>query len=318
MRIALFDPYTPRFTADMVAWWSMQGHEVKVERYYNPELVDWADLIWFETCDNNLNVASFGMVDNTDWPLSKRKITGKKVIVRVIDIEAWYGHHLNVDWNYVSDVIFLAPHIQKVVEKDIDFSKTNTRVHLIPCGLNLDRFGQFQLKKTAEREGNKIAWVCEKWPTKGIDYALQIMAHLPPHYELHALGPWNDRYAWEKAYQEDFIQRNNIKFFDYEWIEDLNEFFSDKDFILSCSKKEAFGYSIAEGMAAGLKPVIHTFYGGGWLWDFTGNLWDTIEEAVELIDGTIPEKGDFYRQQLIAAGYTLEHMMSQFNEVING
>lgn len=313
MKIAIFDPYTPKFTQDMVEWWQAQGHEVKRERYYDPELVDWADVIWFDTCDNNLQVASNGMLDHPDWPMRLHNIQGKRVVVRVIDIEAWYGHHLNVDWSLVTDVVFLAPHIKELVEKDIDFVATSTRVHVIPCGVNLAKF------PLAEKEepGRKIAWVCEKWPTKGIDYALQIMASLPPGYELHALGPWNDRYAWEKAYQEDFIKRNVIAFFDYDWVDDLPAWLADKDFILSCSKKEAFGYSIAEGMAMGLKPIIHNFYGAEWLWGKTGLLWNTIEEAVELIDD-VPEAGHEYRDMLLGLGYTTDFMMRRLDEVIHG
>lgn len=314
MKIAIFDPYMPKFSQDMVDWWQAHGHEVRRERYYNPALVDWADVVWFETCDNNLQVASHGMPDHPDWPLVLREGSGtKRVVVRIIDIEAWYGHHMNADWNMVDDVIFLAPHIKELVEKDIDFRATNTRVHVIPCGVNMQKFPLVD----KEEMDRKIAWVCEKWPTKGIDYALQIMAALPEGYELHALGPWNDRYAWEKAYQEDFIKRNRIAFFDYEWVDNLAEWLADKDFILSCSKKEGFGYSIAEGMATGLKPVIHNFYGADWLWGKTGCTWDTIEEAVELIDD-VPESGQTYREMLVSLGYTLDRMMERFDSILHG
>lgn len=309
MRIALFDPYLPKFTDDMLEQWQRYGHEVRSDRYYDPALVDWADVIWFETCDNNLQVATKGLPDHPDWPLSQRNMHGKKVVVRVIDIEAWYGHHLNVDWNYVDDVVFLTPHIKRLVEKDIDFIQTQTRVHVIPCGVNLARFPL----STKPQEGNKIAWVCEKWPTKGIDYALQIMAMLPRKYELHALGSWNDRYAWEKAYQEDFIEKNKIKLFDYEWVPNVAEFLADKDFLLSCSKKEAFGYSIAEGMAVGLKPIIHRFYGADDLWDHT---WSTVDWAVDMILSGTDER-QMYREQLIDKGYTIKVMMLRINDVIH-
>lgn len=313
MKIAIFDPYLPKFTQDMVEWWQAHGHLVHRERYYNPELVDWADIVWFETCDHNLEVASKGLPDHPDWPLVKRDLSNKQIVVRVHDIEAWYGHHLNADWHLVDDVIFIAPHIRQLVEKDIDFAQTNTRVHNIPNGVNLDKFPL----STEEKTGKKIAWVCEKWPTKGIDYALQIMAMLPRDYELHALGRWNDRYAWEEAYQEDFIERLGIKFYDYEWVENVADFLADKDFILSCSKKEAFGYSIAEGMAMGLTPVIHRFYGCDNVWGDLKNVWDTVKEAVDMIEAG-PRDPSIFREYLINTGYTSPAMMMKFEKVLHG
>jgi glycosyltransferase involved in cell wall biosynthesis len=315
MKIAIFDPYMPKFTDDMMNWWQAHGHEVRRERYYNPALVDWADVIWFETCDNNLHVATRGLSDHPDWPMKKRPgMVAKKVIVRVIDIEAWYGHHMNVDWAQVNEVVFIAPHIRQLVEKDINFSEYGVKVHVIPCGVNLDKFPLVE-----KPIGKKIAWVCEKWPTKGIDYALQVMAMLPKDYELHALGPWNDRYAWEKAYQEDFIERNDIKFFDYEWVPDVAEFLKDKDFILSCSKKEGFGYSIAEGMATGLIPVIHNFYGCSSIWEIS--VWDRVDDAAYIVemysrDPNFPRVR--FREYLEKKGYTVPAMMTRFDEVMHG
>lgn len=313
MKIAIFDPYLPKFTDDMVFWWQQKGHEVRRERYYNPELTRWADVVWFETCDNNFHTASTGQTGpdlQPDWAFKDLDLTGKKIIIRVIDIEAWYGHHMNGDWNYIDDVIFMAPHIKDLVERDIDFSVHNTRTHIVPCGVNLDRY-----TFTEKPMGKKIAWICEKWPTKGIDYALQIMAELPADYELHTIGGWNDRYSWEQAYQEDFIERLKINFYDYDFVPDVNEWLEDKDYILSCSKKEAFGYNIAEGMAKGLVPIIHRFYGAENIW--TLNTWDTIEQAVDLIKGTqtgVDRWG--YRQHLIEKGYTLDAMMEAFDAII--
>lgn len=314
MKIAVFDPNLPKFTEGVLAHWRA-NHEVKVERYYNPALVEWADVVWFDTCDNNLKSGTYPP-DNPDfagYDMHDMDLSNKKIIVRVIDIEAWYGHHNNADWNLVDDVIFIAPHIQKLVEKDIDFEATGTRIHSIPCGVDTDKFN-FVPKPV----GKKIAWVCEKWPTKGIDYMLQIMALLPKDYELHTIGGWNDRYEWEKAYQEDFIARNDIKFFDYAWVEDQNEWLADKDFILSTSKKEGFGYSIAEGMSKGLFPVIHRFYGCDDLWDI--NVWDTVDMAAEQISAIYDmqlRSRMSNRQYLFDKGYDLKTMLQRFDEVIN-
>lgn len=314
MKIAVFDPYKGKFFQDVVDRWS-EEHEVRYERYYNPDMVQWADLVWFETCDNNLHVASTGKIHGEDqeakdgkvWDMHKMDLSKKQVIVRVIDIEAWYGHHNGADWNLVDDAIFIAPHIRRLVEKDIDFGIVGTRLHDIPCGVNMDKFTE-----SKKLDYDKIAWVCERWPTKGIDYMLQIMAQLPKNYEIHALGTWNDRYAWEQAYQEDFIKKHDIKYFEYEWVEDVNEWYQDKGHILSTSKKEGFGYSIAEGMAVGLNPVVHTFYGAEDIWH-GGIRWDTTKTAVEMIKHPMKNTRSFLEKE----GLTFDTMYKRIMEVVN-
>jgi hypothetical protein len=91
----------------------------------------------------------------------------------------------------------------------------------------------------------------------------------------------------------------------------------DKDYILSCSKKEGFGYSIAEGMSKGLIPVIHRFYGADDIWDL--NVWSTVDQAVKIIldnQGTTFTRGHA-RDYIEEKGYTTNKMMERFNEVIN-
>lgn len=316
MKIAIFNPQMGRFLDDAVAHWQLEN-EVQMQRYYNPELVLWADVVLFFTTDNNIKSAtdpSNAILDDKSnffpWDMHDMDLTGKKIIVMPVDIEVWLGHQHGVKWDVVTDVIFLAPHIRDLM---IDVLPDTVKVHVIPLGVDTDKFN-FVDKPI----GKKIAWVCEKWPTKGIDYALQIMAMLPKDYELHTIGGWNDRHAWEKAYQEDFIKRHDIKFFDYEWVEDQNEWLADKDFILSCSKKEAFGMSIAEGMSKGLIPIIHRFYGCDALWD--KHVWDTVNQAVHLIDvhARQGESREEYRQYLFDKGYDLQSMLNQLDKVIKG
>ena len=82
----------------MKSWWEKQGHEVNYQRYYNPQLAnEWADVIWFDTCDNNIasatNPGQALLADDANyrpWDLHDMDLTGKKVIVRPIDIEVWY------------------------------------------------------------------------------------------------------------------------------------------------------------------------------------------------------------------------------------
>lgn len=326
MKIALFDPYWPKFTVDMVAWWRKAGHEVRYDRYYDPELVDWADVVWFDTCDNNIKSAtnpSEALLSDWQrerkrdipWALQDMDLTGKKIIVRPIDIEVWYGHQDGVDWSTVTDCIFIAPHIRALM---LDRLPYFVRTHTIPCGVNLDRYSYRE-----HSPGYDIAVVCEKWTSKGTDLILQIAHKLHENderYTIHWLGKWSD-YEWEKAYFEDFIKAHDLKFVFTEWIEGdnaVNEFLEDKDYLLCASHKEAFSYATAEAMAKGIKPVMHRFYGAEDLWP--GMTWSSIDEAVDMIVGTPIERyvSSAYVTYLRRAGYTLEQMMEKIMEVING
>ncbi len=64
------------------------------------------------------------------------------------------------------------------------------------------------------------------------------------------------------------------------WINEVDKFLEDKDYTLSTSIHESFGYNIAEAMARGIKPIIHNFDGAKSLWP-SELIYNTIDEAVE-------------------------------------
>lgn len=322
MKIAMFDPYAGKFTDDMVDWWQKHGHEVQRQTYYNPELVDWADVIWFDTCDNNLLSATNPdqalkdewKYDNRvgAWDMHDVDLSNKKVIVRPIDIEVWQGHfaydHM---WDIVDDVIFLAPHIQSIMMAD-DRPKAGTfKQHVIPCGVNLDRW-TFKDRS----DGFKIGVVAERWVSKGVDYVLQIALRLKDidsRYEIHWLGKNND-YHWEAEYLKDFIIRKDLPLVLEEgYVENLDSWWEDKNYVLHCSHKETYTYAVAEAMAKGIKPIFHKYYGADATWpDIT---WDSIDEAIDLITEMKYDSAS-YRQYLIDHNLTLEQMMESISEVI--
>lgn len=323
MKIALFDPYGGKFTTDMQAWWRSQGHEVEYQRYYNPQTAEWADVIWFDTTDNNLvsgtNPSAAIMDDNANyqpWDLHAQNLAGKKIIVRAIDIEVWQGAHLASKWDVVTDLIFIAPHIKEICSVETLPERTpNLRIHTIPCAVNLDRY------RFAERgPGFDIAVVSEKWVSKGTDLILQIALKLKaidPRYKIHWLGRWSD-YQWEQAYFTDFIEHHDLNFEFTEWLDAENavdEFLEGKNYLLHASHKEAFSYATAEAMAKGVKPVVHRFYGADALWP--GMTWDTVDQAIEAITGGGYDS-EAYRQYLINHEYTLPQMMASIDKVIRG
>jgi len=322
VKIAIFDPYRGRFTNDMVNWWRREGHEVKTDLYYDPELVLWADLVWFDTCDNNIKSATnpgeailgAKFFNNTEipWDMHEMDLTGKTIVCRPIDIEVWQGHHADARiWDLVDHCIFIAPHIRDLMMADSRPQESDMKIHVIPCGVELSRWTYKE-----RTPGKKVAIVAERWVSKGTDYIIQLAMMLPT-YEFHWLGTDND-YNWEAEYLRDKIAKKcpNIILHE-EYVEDLDEWLDDKDYLLSASHKEAFGYSIAEAMAKGIKPIVHEFYGFEPLWGDSGYTWATLQEAYDLIT-----KYDYYSSDylhyLTKKGYTTDQMMERIMEAING
>ena len=306
MKTALFDPNHYKFTNDIIRHFESLG-EIKHTLYYDPEMVKWADTVWFETCDNNLAVATKGTINNETAETVGLK--NKNVIVRIIDIEAWSGLHKNIDWQYVKHVIFIAEHIKRLVEKDIDFATYGTKVHLIPCGVNLDNFFYREKPNT-----KRIAWVAHRWHAKGIDLILQLalkLQRLDPEYKIYALGSQNIE-NWYQEYINYFMRYNDIENIEFiEHVDDMNGWLDDKDYAICASKKEAFSYAIAEGMAKGLKPLIHNFYGANEIWP-KEYIWNTIDECLDMIIS--PIKSIEYRNYI--EKYSTTNMLKKFDEEV--
>lgn len=320
-KLVLFDPYLLKFSDGMVKWWSENGYEVKYSRYYDPSLVQWADVVWFDTCDNNIHMATNPPKDNPDfagYDMHEMDLTGKKIIVRAIDIEVWQGHHASAIWDIVTDLIFIAPHIRNLVELEaLPGYNPDLKVHTVSCAVDLNKW-----RYRHRGPGFNIAVVSERWISKGTDLILQIAMKLKkinPNYKIHWLGQRSGD-TWDLAYFDDFIEHNNLNIEITNILNDgrtVDEFLDDKDYLLHASHKEAFSYATAEAMAKGIKPVVHRFYGADALWPAI--TWSTVDEAVDMITASDREyHSAMYKQYLINHGYTLSQMMQKFELIIKG
>lgn len=321
MKICLFDPYGGKFTQDMQDWWMSHGHEVSYSQYYNPDLIPEADIVWFDTCDNNLLSAMKPDAALKDqwayetkkgyWDMHDMDLTGKKIIVRAIDIEVWTGAHANEIWDLVDDVIFVAPHIQKLMMLDSRPQAGHFKQHVIPCGVNLDRW---TFKK--RDKGFNIGVVSELWESKGVDLALQIamkLKQIDDRYQITWLGK-NQMYHWGKAYFDDLVSGQQLPISHQEdFVDDLDAWWEDKNYVLHCGQKETYTYAVAEAMAKGIKPVFHRYFGADATWP--GLTWTGIDEAINLI---LEDQYDSqsYRQYLLDNHLDLESMMSSINKII--
>jgi len=320
MKIAIFDVENGRFSKYMRDHWRELGHEVKAEGGYNPKLADWADLIYVEWTDGNIQFAS-----KQEWfkgdtrEREPRKIKGrkkKKIVNRMIDIDMWAGHGAGVDWKGVDELIFIAPHIQRIANQRFAEAGINDcSQHLVRLGVDLDKW---TFREKREDKVKNIAFVGELWEIKGIDRALRIFIQLikqtDTNWRLHLKGTWpNSNYFYH--YNQNLIDSCGIRdlvTFHHEDVEDFNEWYEQMDYLLLASIKEAFSYVTAEAMAKGIKPVIHRFYGAEAIWP-EEYIWTTETEAVNMFleDKYEPKK---YREY-IEKNYDLKRMLKEMDEI---
>lgn len=320
MKISITDAYLRKFTAGIEKHWLAQGHEVRMDRYWNPQNAEWADVVWIDVADNNLTSATnpgAAIMDDAanyqPWDLHDMDLTNKQVIVRAIDIEVWTGLQHSAKWDVVDDLIFIAPHIrQEMNEFELPERREDLRIHVIPHSIDLN---DWTYKERGP--GYEIAVVSERWGTKGTSEILQIalkLKQIDPRYKITWLGQRSD-YQWEHAWRDEFVEHHKLNLEFVNIVDSVDEFLEDKNYLLHCSHKEAFSAATAEAMAKGIKPVLFRFYGADELWPEL--CWSGIDEAIDMILETDNYHSDQYRQYLIDQGYDLPSMMSKFDDIIN-
>lgn len=273
----LVDRGQMNFVDPLIAQWRENGKVVTVhtaaQEAYNAN----ADIIWCEW-------AGPEFVKLT--AMEKRA----RIVVRVHGYELHAGTLEQATWDAVDDVICVARYLAEAVAEVPGLADT-TNLYVVPGGVECDKFSIADGKS-----GNKVAMLGWVNTRKNIPLALQILGKAKGK-ELHIGGEWQDKELLE--YTQHMIREMNLqdRVFVYNRVDDANEFFADKDFILSTGVRETFHYALAEGMAAGLKPVIHAwrssrdFYDGKWIFR-------SVDEAVAMLkDAGDPQE---YRDYALA------------------
>jgi len=243
-KIAFFAAYAS-FLGDIVTSLGVDN-DVRVIERPTPERIRemcaWADLAWFEWCDELLVTAS---------KMPKQC----PIVCRLHSYEAFTDLPSQVDWSRVDQLIFVNDSVRDLFERQVT---CDTPRIVIPNGVDLDRFTIPQPK----RYGKKIASVgyinYKKNPTLLL-YCFKKIHQYDPQFSLHIAGEFQDSRI--QIYFEDFLKKNPLPVHFDGWVDDMPNWYADKDFVISTSLFESFHYSIAEGMASGLMPLIHHWLG---------------------------------------------------------
>lgn len=291
MKIYLCD-YTHHKTTRHWLKWLEENHEVVTDQYWNPVYAEWADVIHVEWCEGAAQMASKGEgffegvydhagvrgekgqqhTGNFNW-------RGKPLYIRPIDIDVLYGHFRGVQWDNVTGLIYIAPHIGELLNRNFTYPP-NVKQYFVPLSVRLDEWKY----KVRDGAGKQIAWINHDWSAKGLPLMIQAFKKLidfsnDNSWHLHIVENGRSTEYWMFYYLEYMIKHfgleGNITWHDA--VPNVDEFLEDKDYLVSSSHKEAFSLILAEAMAKGIKALTHSWWGADEIWP-KSMVWYTVDE----------------------------------------
>lgn len=264
------------------------------------EAIEWGDILWYEWAND---VAAYGT------RMSKIKPDDMKIILRLHSYEALSGLSQKIYWKNINACIFVASHVAELVKRQILAFNEITKSYVIPNGLDINRF-DFENRE----KGNKIAFLGNISNKKGPMLLLQAFNWLLKggDYELHIGGAMQEqRY---NLYMGHIIRELGIdnKVIFHRQIKDVKEFFKDKHYIICSSPWEGCPVGLLEGMASGLKPLIHNFPGSRDLFPKKW-IWNDFIDLINIVEGDYKPKQ--YRK-FVEENFSLEKQMEGIKKVL--
>jgi len=274
------------------------------------ELMKSSDICWFEgctdaaveaskqpkVCKNIVRLLGFDHDDNWASPPAQSLVRwAGQILWENIDILMTDGNPL------VKDAL-----LHKV--PDI---KNRTWLVTIPNGVDLDK-----LKFIDRGRGKNLACIGHLSVRKNPMLLLQCMQklhYIDSEYKLFFAGtfqnPMVEQYVRHMA---QALELTEVVFFDG-WHEDINSWLQDKHYIVSGSIAESQGMGLLEGMACGLKPVIHNFPGASAILpsEFLFNISEEFCQQI-LADTYEPQR---YRR-FAEENYPLKNQLSKVNDIL--
>lgn len=234
----------------------------------------------------------------------------KKIIVYLRRYEFYDRKFMEaVRWKNIDALIFVSRYLMdKFNEGTTEKPKS---IWHIPNGVDLN---QFELGANHEPRTN-IAFVCSSVEHKNWGLAVQILHLLPDEYVIHHIGKvkGQDTGVWS-----DYLTGLGLE---YRWIwhnklpaSEMPKWYQDKHFILSTSITEGNPNNVIEGMACGLRPVVHNWPGAKGQFP-EPYVFNVAHEAARIIGIPDGHESAYYRDW-VEQHYSLENF-NKIHEVIN-
>lgn len=239
--------------------------------------VAWADVVWLEWCDE-VTAALTRQLD------ALRSIP---TICRLHRFEAFTQMPRKINWQAIDCLVFVAEHVRRAFSRR--FPEIEVREEVVPNGVDVERF----TVPSCKEEAVDIAFLAHLNYRKNLPLLFQIAAGIRAAGNERVIHVGGD---WQRPELEDYFRHMrremNLRgaLVHDGYVEDVPAWLSDKRLLLSTSLNEGHPYNVLEGMAAGLKPVVHNFPGAT---EVLPEKWvyDTVQQAVERLTG---DHGDPY------------------------
>ncbi len=275
------------------------------------EVMKSSDISWFEWCTEMV-------VEASKLP----KVC--KNIVRLHRFEAYNNWPSQVQWENIDMLITVGnSFVKEALLKQVPDVENRTQLVTVPNGINFDKFkfidkgfpSRDGLQNGTRRPGKNIACVGYLNMRKNPMLLLQCMQklhYIDPEYKLFFAGTFQD--AMLEQYIRHIVnalELTDAVFFD-SWQADINSWLQDKDYIVSASIGESQGMGLLEGMACGLKAVIHNFPGASQIFP-SEFLFNISEEFCEQILSNTYEPQRYRR--FVEENYSLKKQLLKINEI---
>ncbi|MHC4544306.1 MAG: glycosyltransferase [Planctomycetota bacterium] len=278
-----------------------QGFEVRLfkdqaeEELY--DLMKWSDISWFEP----------GHLAVTASKLPKLC----ENIIRLDRYDAYKQWPQQVNWANVDILVTVGnSFVGDALVQKVPGLESQTSIVTVPSGVNLEKFSF-----TNRRRGKNIAFLANLRMLKNPAFVLQCMQklhYIDPEYRLFFGGEFADA-ALEHylKHMVDVLGLRSVVSFDG-WQDDVRCWLEDKHYIVSTSIVESQSMGVLEGMACGLKPVVHNFQGADQVFpsEFLFNISEEFCEQI-LSDNYEPQR---YRR-FVEENYPLENQLVKINDI---
>lgn len=205
-------------------------------------LLEWCDLAWFEWCDQLVIAA-------TKLPKTC------KIVCRLHSYEVFSDMPRHVDWNKIDHLVLVSDAVKDLLSYNFSVPTPTTVIH---NGVDLEKF-TMPAQKPAGKKICSIGYINYKKNPALLLYSFKAIHDYDPNYTFHLAGEHQD--ARYQVYFAHLLPKLNIPVSFDGWVDDISGYLRDKDFVISTSLFESFHYSIAEGMASGVLPLIHDWLG---------------------------------------------------------
>jgi glycosyltransferase involved in cell wall biosynthesis len=165
-----------------------------------------------------------------------------------------------VDWSKIDHVVLVNRSVKELLQRGVEVPTPITIIH---NGVDTDKF----TIPSNKEYGKRICSIGYINHTKNAPMLLYCFKAIHDHdssYRFHIAGKHQDPRII--VYFEHLLPKLNIPVSFDGWVEDVPGYLRDKDYVISTSLFESFHYSIAEGMASGLLPLIHDWRGAEYLY----------------------------------------------------